>query len=438
MMHKTTLLLIGMALLTGSAIAQTKPQTVEAQRKFRFFAINESDSARMATYNYAVNEQLKSNNRSRGLIGDFTQTLLNSFGGQAVSKVSEASTSLIGLGLDWVVRQIKGERDRWYATAQQHCTYHNVVSAETAIQDFYATPSTRGALDPTNMRFEGFGCQHYIEATEQQGCGQEAFYFFCRLRRSPDDIEGINSIVNHGKFLVAMEKFQYRPLYSNVPNDSVGDPDYRFSFDRRSNLMVSIKVKFYSSWLNEAIILNNDQFLGEFQISARIDPKFVRDGVFEFDPDDPEMKGLVTVDGECLMVPRSFTGTTDAQNYSPTWGTGQYRMEMEIAETCTINDAYYRKQDGNKGKVKWDDAKWKPEWKMMQQAPERRRNAKNLESVMRSIKAEYEDNKWIAVITEPITTSLVATEVQVLNDMLGLEQEETAEASSPAAVKAKK
>lgn len=412
-----------------------------AVRKFQILVKNETDPSVVLNSNSTLRSLALKANRSadRGLFGDL---LMTSYGSAFVQKTVNASSNLVSISLSYVAQAFKSERNDWYKAARQQCTYSKVLSSETTINDFYALPSTRGAMDPENLKFEGFGCKNYIELKNSPGQGRDVFYVYCKMRR---DSVGLQHIVNHSKFMVELDTLLFNPRYCNLPNDSSGDGTGRFDFEKRKDLRLTLRAKIYSSWINQAVMVTNDQLLGEFTISAQIDPRHLNsDSLFIYDRNNPDFQRLVSVDGDCFIVPRSFTGTTDAQNYQPAWGTGQYRVEMEVVETCSINDAYYQiresgngrevaEYDGRPGRTKWDKKKWKTEWTAMKQ---RRRNASFWQNALQAVTTAYVGSNWLTTITDPFSTALYSYETTKLNELVDDLKEQWGATSAAGAAKA--
>ena len=412
-------------------------QPKKAERKYDIFVTNEDKVPAIKESNARL-LALRDASRGateRGLLGDLIKT---AFKTSFVQKSVNASSNLVSLGVSYLSEAIKGDREKWYSAAQQQCHYSHKLSAETKIEDFYALPSAKGALDPENIKFEGFGCKNYIEIKDAEGEGVDVFYIFCKLRR---DSVGLNHIVNHSKFLVEIDTLFINPKYCNLPNDSTGGEAGRFDFEKRDNLNLTVNVNIYSSWLNQAMMIADNQLLGRFSINVKVDKKKLNaNGCFVYDKNDPYYEKLVSVDGDCFIVPRSFTGTQDAQNYQPTWGTGQYRVEMEVSETCRIVDSYYQIReagngravafdDGTPGNKRWDKAKWQTEWREMKA---RRKNASVLTNVWQSVVSAYKGSGWVATFTDPIATSLYSYETTKLNKLLNVPTQQSA-ATKPAA-----
>jgi len=396
-------------------------ETRTAQRKYQILVANEGKARDLMDYNNQVRsmQEASRDEAKRGLLLDLLWTGYTS---AFTQKTVNASSNLVSLGVNYLVTAIKGEREKWYNTAQQHCHYSRVLSAESTIDDFYAMPSTKGSMDPENLKFQGFGCRNFIELSDTPGEGVDVFYVYCKMRR---DEEGLRHIINHSKFIVELDTLAFTPKYCNLPNDSTGSAESRFDFAKRKNLTFTLKVRIFSSWINQATMITQDQQLGEFTVTARIDPKKLdSNGTFVYNRSDPDFEKLVSVEGDCFIVPRSFTGTTDAANYRPSWGTGQYRVEMEVSEDCNIVDEYYLVReagngeavafaDATPGKKKWDKAKWKTEWNALKA---RRKGNSVWDNAWGCIINAYKGSGWVATLTDPMATSLYKFETTKLND----------------------
>ena len=417
--------------LTGMTSAQgpkknvpmSNKQAKPAQRKYKILVENEKKARTIQeTNDRLLSMQATARSETeKGLLGDLLWT---GFTSAFKQKTVNASSNLVSMGLNYFTEALKSDREKWYRKAQQQCYYNQALSAETEINDFYALPSTKGAMDPENLKFQGFGCKNYIELMDGSKEGVPVFYIFCKMRR---DSVGLRHIVNHSKFYVEIDTLMFNPQFCNLPNDSTGSADSRFSFEKRDNLSLELKVRFYSSWINQATMVTNDQLLGEFNINVEIDKnKLNKDGLFIYDKNDPDYNKLVSIDGDSYIVPRSYTGTTDGVSYKPSWGTGQYRVEMEVSERCTIVDSYYQiRESGNgeavafadatPGKKKWDKAKWKVEWKAMNT---RRKSDSFLKNTWKCIVSAYQGSSWMATLTDPATTALYSWETQKLDDWI--------------------
>lgn len=418
-----------------------QPSTIlEHNREMKIATNNAKASAKMAD---AENSGEKS---------AFLLSLATGFGSSLVQKTQNATANLMSVGVNYLVEAMKSDSKKWYNAAQSHCTLSRKLKSDTKIKDFYSAPSSLGAMDPQNIQFKGFGCHHYLEERNNPNRGEEVFFIFCSMQR---DSIGISSIVNHSKFLVTVDSLIFNPKYCGLPNDSLGILT-AFDFSKRSDLTLTIKTRIYSSWINEAIMITNEQQLGEFTITARIDPSVLNeDSVFVYKKNDPRFARLVNVSGDCFIIPRSFTGTNDGTTYSNTWGTGQYRIEMDINESCKIVNEYYYKekyknedveirQSGNGPQIafanvpeykKFDKSKWMAEWTPIKS---RKRKASFWSTAWNGIVTAYKGTGWVQTFTDPLTNVILNYEGKELNKWLGITSSSASSAPNTSANSAAK
>ena len=207
--------------------------------------------------------------------------------------------------------------------------YQTQISTVSEVNDFYKQTSFDGAMDPKGMRFDGIGCLRKENK-------DTVFYISCHIDRSK-----INRIINHSKFELVLDTLIISPTHSNLPNSSLDIP---FSFEERKNFTLSMNIKLLSSWMNEIVQLQKNQELGEFSINIPVDQsvldnkgylRYVRNA-----NDAPAYKVL----GESFIVPRSYMGYRDENdNYKNSWGTGEYKLDITLKETCDVTEQYRKK-----------------------------------------------------------------------------------------------
>lgn len=265
---------------------------------------------------------------TRSYLGDLFQASLEA--GKSIA--SGYVISFVDLGINTIgslVTRNSRLKKEWEETVKSENVYTTQINTVSEVNDFYKETSFDGAMDPKGMRFDGIGCMR------KEG-NDTVFYISCHIDRSK-----INRIINHSKFELVIDTLIISPERSNLPNTSLNIP---YSFDERKNFTLSMKIKLTSSWMNEIVQLQKDQELGEFNINIPVEQdmldskgflRYVRNA-----GDAPAYK----VVGESFIVPRSFMGYRDENdNYRNSWGTGEYKLSIELRETCDLTDNY-RKQ----------------------------------------------------------------------------------------------
>lgn len=265
---------------------------------------------------------------SRGYLGD----LFNASKEAGKGIVSGYVTSFIDLGVNAIGALLTRNsrlKEEWEETVKQENVYQTQISTVSEVNDFYKQTSFDGAMDPKGMRFDGIGCLRKENK-------DTVFYISCHIDRSK-----INRIINHSKFELVLDTLIISPTHSNLPNSSLDIP---FSFEERKNFTLSMDIKLLSSWMNEIVQLQKNQELGEFSINIPVDQsvldnkgylRYVRNA-----NDAPAYKVL----GESFIVPRSYMGYRDENdNYKNSWGTGEYKLDITLKETCDVTDQYREK-----------------------------------------------------------------------------------------------
>ncbi|MCD8289963.1 MAG: hypothetical protein LUC91_00490 [Prevotella sp.] len=413
-----------------------------------------------------------------------TTDLFNLYRSTLAGKVTTASTGIISAGISFIYSKIASHRQDWMQAVQKECTYTKKLSMQTEIVDFYKQPSVKGAMDPADIVFDGFGCKQTIGdkssnsgntmqngmtasgnpqvgaatrgisiESSQKGAtsnvakksgnsSKDVFYVYCKLRT---DSIGIKRITDHTKFEVVVDSISFNPYLCNLPNDSTaastGD-HIDFDFAKRNNLTFTLTANITSSWMNEAIQVYRDVPLGEFKVTAKIDDKYIKDSVFTYSSrldKGTEKEKDISVSGDCFIIPRSYVGTLDGTAFTSAWGTGQYKIEMQVSESCSINRDYYMEKDeeqqaGNllalngqqangqpsaeqasntgkketkkkKQKEEWND-KWKEEWNIIKKRQKSKSLWNNLYEV---VKTEWTGQEWVTMIIEPALTTLATS-----------------------------
>lgn len=265
---------------------------------------------------------------SRGYLGDLFNASKEAEKGIASGYV----TSFIDLGVNAIGALLTRNsrlKEEWEETVKKENVYQTQISTVSEVNDFYKQTSFDGAMDPKGMRFDGIGCLRKENK-------DTVFYISCHIDRSK-----INRIINHSKFELVLDTLIISPTHSNLPNSSLDIP---FSFEERKNFTLSMNIKLLSSWMNEIVQLQKNQELGEFSINIPVDQSVLDNkGYLHYvrnANDAPAYKVL----GESFIVPRSYMGYRDENdNYKNSWGTGEYKLDITLKETCDVTDQYRSK-----------------------------------------------------------------------------------------------
>lgn len=217
-------------------------------------------------------------------------------------------------------------KKQWEETVKAENVWQTQISTVSEINDFYKETSFDGAMDPKGMCFDGIGCLRTID-------NDTVFYISCHIDRSK-----IHRIINHSKFELVLDTLIISPTHSNLPNTQLDIP---YSFEERQNFTLSMNIKLTSSWMNEIVQLQKNQELGSFSISIPVDQSILDSkGFLRYvrKHDEPSKYKVV---GESFIVPRSYMGYRDSDdNFKNSWGTGEYKLSIELRETCDVTQQY--------------------------------------------------------------------------------------------------
>lgn len=385
-----------------------------------------------STHPLVIERELTTN--QKGIFSALLDVYRSTFTG----KVVDFSAQVLHAGINLIVKAIGMEKENynnWQQTTQKELTFSKTFPMQNEISDFYQAPSTIGALDPTGIIFKGFGCKQYVVYKEEEKEVKiPVIIVACSLDTTA---QGKQRISHHSKFQMVVDSIIFNPFLCNIPNDSLTpkqiEENMRIPFDfiRRSNLRFCLHADISSSWINEAIMVTHDQYLGGFDISFTIPDSSVLDtaglwkGYYTWystrDMDNPKKK--VTIEGESFIVPRSFICTRkQGEEQISEWGTGQYRIDMALTETCELNKSYYfDKEKLNKN--------WKPEWKQM-------KRRKHYPTFWDDISTEFtrtfdiQNHLWVHTLLDPVQSAIIINESQWLNAMIC--NESTPDNMSPA------
>lgn len=337
---------------------------------------------------------------TRGYLGNLFDASLGAVNGIASGYV----TSFIDLGVNafasLVTRNSRLKKE-WEEAVKAENIYETTISTVSEINDFYKERSFEGAMDPKGMRFDGIGC------LRKEG-NDTVFYISCHIDRSK-----INRIINHSKFELVLDSLIISPTRSNLPNTTLSIP---FTFEERKNFNLSMNIKLTSSWMNEIVQLQKDQLLGEFCINIPVDQKDLDDkGFLRYSRKSGEPSKYKVI-GESFIIPRSYMGYRDENdNYKNSWGTGEYKLSIDLKETCDITEQYREN--------------WKEDRK-------RRKKMQDSNNILATGWQMVSSQHWDEILQSWVITTLKAPAGIITKDVIdGLGLNSTSSTSTPATYK---
>jgi len=367
---------------------------------------------------YEINKKLSNvesrvGERTRGLTDDLFMSLRETFS----QKSGSMADMLLDAGINEIAELVKDHRKDWKEAVIKECSFSKSFEMNQEISDFYSRMSPSGAMDLNDIAFRGFSFRQHIRYNDSKAAPLEVLY----ASFSIDTTEvGINRMVHHSKFQVVLDSLRFNPYLCEIPNDSVVNPSLSIGFDfaKRKDLVICLNTVLKSSWICENMSIIRDYPLGEFLLEAHIDPALLdpADSCFKYsirNPSDSIKLHHIRCIGEAFMVPRSYIGLIDDVAY---WGTGQYRLEMNLSESCSINDSYYHKEDSSgNGKGKWNRKAWKEEWKLIRKR--RKFTQSHLSKALHQITSQWSEGQWVTEIFTPGATVIVTTGQEYLQEV---------------------
>ena len=412
MKYRLILLLFGTLLTITNAFAQYEP--VRGNRLYSIGVLEMDEYKRDDVNNKIYNFSEQHNNVNKR--GAFMATLLAANRSAIVTKIASTAEDILGVTISHLSEDIRSPRKKWEEVVNSECRFSKSLGMIEDIKDFYAAPSTRSALDVANIMFDGFSCKQDIKVGKDT---INVFYISCKL-----DTSKIDRMISHSKFEVIVDSVRFNPYLCDIPNDSLIDVSKRIAFDfrKREDLRFKMHAIVTSSWMNEAVMIFANQKLGEFDIEIQIDSSTVINNpehVYTYKAGkDSTRSAQVNVTGESFIVPRSFCGN-DEEGHS-LWGTGQYKIDMLISESCKINQSFYQEKAQGKsdGRPKWNN-NWKPEWKLISSRPKNKSIWREFGMVITS---RWTGRGWLTEITSPTTSCLIRQGSTYLNGGVAIDE----------------
>ena len=372
----TTLVLAAILLVMGTADAMGQENQAKAVTYKTYIYTSEQLGSEISK----LNDERDS---SRGYLGDLFSATGNSLKGLAGGYV----TSFFDMGVNAIgalVTRNKRLKKEWEEAIKKENVFQTKITTVSEMSDFYDAPSFDGAMDPKGMRFDGIGCLR----TDGR---DTLFYVSLHIDRSK-----LYRIINHSKFELVLDTLILSPKRSNLPNTQLSIP---YSFEERKDFTLSMDIALTSSWMNEVVQLQKNVELGRFNINIPVSPNLLdADGFLRYTRQagaPPRYK----VTGECFIVPRSYMGFRDEkENFKDSWGTGEYKLTIDIKESCDVTDQYR--------------ANWKADYKRRKEMT--KKNIGLLERTWQVVSKQ----DWNEITQSWVITTLQAPAEYISNDFI--------------------
>lgn len=271
----------------------------------------------------SVVSDLQANGSTRSV----TTNVLKSMGFAGISSaVDIVATEFVRLA-----QYRKEQKKKWMQMIQNECNYTDSLTSIKGLKDFYSETSSYGALDPSNINFDGITIQGMRN-------GAEVLYLSCHI-----DTTRLEHLFQHSKFHLVVDTIAFNPFVCHLPNLTAngirmmkGDDSGRdngFKFSERNHLTIGMELTITSSWINEAVMVQKDVELGKFRLNVRI-PDNVQTYHYSRTEALRNNSELVEIEGDSFVVPRSYMPISGTERM---WGTGEYKLKVKFRESCQFS-----------------------------------------------------------------------------------------------------
>ena len=271
----------------------------------------------------SVVNRMQANGATRSVTADILKAM--GYGG-ITAAVDIVATEVINLA-----KYRKQQKQKWMQMIQQENNYTDSLMYVSGVKDFYSETSGYGALDPSNINFDGISLRGMRN-------GDEVVFISCHI-----DTTRLDHLFQHSKFHLVVDTVAFNPFKCHLPNlaangirmmkDDKNGRDNSFKFSEREHLTIGMELSVYSSWINEAVMVQKDVLLGTFKMSVRI-PDNVQSYHYSRAEALRDNKELVEMEGDCFVVPRSFMPISATERM---WGTGEYNLKVKFRESCQFS-----------------------------------------------------------------------------------------------------
>lgn len=327
-----------------TSVAQPPQRSPHTNNEYETWevSVNQMDVRSREKVSKIVEDLQAKGGATRGVMTDILGSMLT---GGVTATVDVVATEIINLA-----KYKKNQKRKWMEMIEKECNYTDSISSIKGLKDFYNEVSTLGALDPSNINFDGIS----IRGTRNN---REVLYMSCHI-----DTTRLDHMFQHSKFNLILDTLVFHPYECHLPNLQANgirmlrgertERDNSFSFDERQNLCIGLEMILSSSWINEAVMVMDDVELGSFKLNVNIDAATSEYIYSRKQIEKNRALGLqrdtsyVQIEGDCFVVPRSYMPISGGKRM---WGTGEYRIKVKMRESCQfVND-----KDRNKKMKQW-------------------------------------------------------------------------------------
>jgi len=342
-MRKKIFITVVVALATLCASGQPKPMpnggnmgdSPENAADFLQVDINPMAPAKREMITRAAEEVQQRGGATRSVITDIFKAA--GFGGVS------AAVDVVASEIIHLATYRKEQKRKWMQLIQNENNYTDSISSLKGLNDFYLQTSRFGALDPSNINFDGISIRG-------QRNGEDVLYISCHI-----DTTRLQHLFQHSKFYLVVDTIAFNPYKCHLPNLSANgirlngnedsERDNSFRYSEREQLHIGMELTLSSSWINEAVFVQRDVQLGTFKLNVNI-PSGTE--VYKYSHKEIERnKQLmranpslrldtvgVQMEGDCFIVPRSYMPTGGEEKM---WGTGEYNVKVKFREACQFS-----------------------------------------------------------------------------------------------------
>ena len=118
-------------------------------------------------------------------------------------------TALVDVAATEIVRlaNIRNTQKReWMRMIENECNYTDSLSSVRGMSDFYTETSRLGALDPSNMNFDGISVRGVRD-------GHDVLFLSCHI-----DDSRLDHLYQHSKFYLVVDTISFHPYECHLPN----------------------------------------------------------------------------------------------------------------------------------------------------------------------------------------------------------------------------